>query len=414
MLNRELLRFDQRQGRLTPRFIDPENALLQSLARDLSFIYLSGEGQTRDALSEAAQPLINAARSPMIAKGLNKLLMDRCTFRELPEGLEAYRETIFQAAGRLLRAEGMDDLTAYRQAVASAQPEAPADVDPDQLAGQLHADHPDRQPLVTFDPVEPAELLHRYNLALAQGPLVWADRLTVRIREPDTGKMRRFFHRIKFLQLLAQVTRDAGSRDGFVLELDGPLSLFDLQRKYGIKLALLLPALCDLSAWSLRAEIRMNDHQPATLELSEASALWAPEPRAGGYIPDEFATFAGQFQEKAKGWEILPHPELLELGGQELVVPDFSFRHASGARVHLELFHRWHARQLPLRLKRLDSMKKKLSLVIGVDRHLTKQAELTALLEGSRWFQEHGFAFNQFPPVKRVVEALEGMLLTRS
>lgn len=412
MLNRELLRFDQRQGRLTPRFVDAENQLLRDLARDLTAIYLSSEGQSRDEISEAVAPLINAARSPLIAKGLNKLLMDRCAFREAPEGMEERRLTIFRAAGRLLQSAGMNDLADYRHAVAVAAPHETTGLvsDPDQLAMGLHADHPDRQPLTGFEPIEPEGLLHRYNLALAQGPLFWANRLTVRIVEPDPGKQRRFFRHLKFLQLLARVTRDQEGADGFSLELDGPLSLFDVQRKYGLKLALLLPELCQLRQWRMEAALLLES-RTLTFELSDASGLWAPEPRTGSYLPEEFGQFAEAFKEKISGWAMIPHPEIVALGGQEWVVPDFSFRHASGKVVHLELFHRWHARQLPARLKRLDGPGRHPPLAIGVDRALSRQADLAPLLEASRWFEGHGFPFNQFPPVKRVAECLDGFLV---
>ncbi|MBF0262322.1 MAG: DUF790 family protein [Magnetococcales bacterium] len=412
MLNRELLRFDQRQGRLTPRFVDAGNQLLRDLARDLTGIYLASVGQSRDEIAEAVAPLINAARSPLIAKGLNKLLLDRCTFRETPEGMEEHRLAILRAAGGLLQGAGMNDLAAYRHAVARAVAEkiSGSEADPDQLAMGLHADHPDRQPLTGFEPLEPEGLLHRYNLALAQGPLLWANRLTVGIVEPDPGKQRRFFRQLKFLQLLAQVTRDKEGEGGFSLELDGPLSLFDVQRKYGLKLALLLPELCQLRQWRVQAALELES-RTLTFELSQASGLWAPEPRTGSYLPEEFRQFAEEFAEKISAWKLLSHTEIVTLGGQELVVPDFSFRHASGKVVHLELFHRWHARQLPARLKRLDGPGRHPPLAIGVDRALSKQPALAPLLEGSRWFAEHGFPFNQFPPVKRVAECLEGFKL---
>ncbi|MBF0417458.1 MAG: DUF790 family protein [Magnetococcales bacterium] len=412
MLTRELLRFDQRQGRLTPRFVDARNQLLRDLARDMTAVYLSSEGQSRDEIAEAVAPLINAARSPLIAKGLNKLLGDRCVFREAPEGMEERRLEIFRMAGTLLQSAGMNDLPAYRRAVAHAlDGEGDArEPDPDQLALGLHADHPDRQPLTGFDPLEPEALLHRYNLALAQGPLLWANRLTVHIRDPDPGKQRRFFRHLKFLQLLARLARDKDVEGGFTLELDGPLSLFDVQRKYGIKLALLLPELCQLREWRLQAALLLES-RPLTFELSDASGLWAPEPRTGSYRPEEFEQFAAEFREKISAWEILPEAEILSLGGQELVVPDFSFRHASGMVVHLELFHRWHAGQLPARLKRLDGPGSHPPLALGVDRALGKHPSLVPLLEASCWFQEHGLPFNQFPPVKRVADALKGFLL---
>ncbi|MBF0627257.1 MAG: DUF790 family protein [Magnetococcales bacterium] len=405
MLNRELLRFDRRAGKLHPRFVDTENGHLLDFARDLALVYVAGEGQSREELAETVLPRINGFRAPLVAKGLNKLLLDRCTFRESLEGLEARRMAIFSAAARHLRGEAHNDLEAFRQAVAG---ELDSD-DPDRLALDLHADLPDRQPLIAFDPIEPEALLQRYNMALAQGPLLWSDRLTVQIREADPGRQRRFFQLLKWFQLLATVTRvSGGGAGGFTLELDGPLSLFDVQRKYGIKLASFLPAICGLSHWKLTAVTRL-DGQVATLELDETMGLKSHFSRTAHYVPDEFTTFAAQFRKEVADWVILPHPTLLELGGQELAMPDFTFQHAAGGVVHLELFHRWHAGQLPRRLKRLDASSNPPPLVVGVERGLSRQGELVPLLEQSAWFQAHGLLFNQFPPVKRVVGRLEGL-----
>ncbi|MBF0212867.1 MAG: DUF790 family protein, partial [Magnetococcales bacterium] len=204
MLSREFLRFDRRGGKIIPRFIDPENTLLQEFARDLALLYAASEGQSHEELSEATMPRINAFRAPLVAKGLNKLLLDRCTFRESLEGLQERRLATFQAAAQILKSSRNTDLERFRLAVAQAMESD----DPDQLALELHADLPDRQPLIAFDPIEPEELLHRYNLSMAQGPLFWADRLTLHLREPDAGRQRQFFQHLKWFQLLATITHD--------------------------------------------------------------------------------------------------------------------------------------------------------------------------------------------------------------
>ncbi|MBF0437721.1 MAG: DUF790 family protein [Magnetococcales bacterium] len=404
MLTRELLRYDRREGRLIPRFVDTTTLILQNLVRDLSLVYAAGEGQSREELADAVLPLINSYRSPMIAKGVNKLLLDRCTFRESLEGLEEQRMAIFTTAAKHLRADDRDDLELFRRAVVRDMGRD----DPDQLALDLHADLPVRQPLMAFDSIEPEDLLHRYNMALAQGPLIWSHAMTLYIWESDIGKRRQFFRHLKFFQLLATIVPT--SEKGLRLDLDGPLSLFDVTRKYGIKLANFLPAVCALSRWKVTAMTRIRNEPAATLELDETSGLKSHYTRTTAYVPDEFTTFAAKFKEEVADWKILTTSPLVELGGQEMAIPDFSFRHKNGITVHLELFHAWHEGHLPRRLARLDGSHKPVFLAVGVDRALSKQPALSKLLENSRWFQDHGFVFNQFPPVKRVEKCLDGFL----
>lgn len=47
------------------------------------------------------------------------------------------------------------------------------------MASDIYGDLPDNERLTGWRPLYPAELLHRYNIALVQGLLVYADDLEV-------------------------------------------------------------------------------------------------------------------------------------------------------------------------------------------------------------------------------------------
>jgi hypothetical protein len=71
-----------------------------------------------------------------------------------------------------------------------------------------------------------------------------------------------------------------------------------------------------------------------------------------------------------------------------MCLPDFTFRHASGAEVHLELFHRWHAPALARRVEALRSRPDS-HLVLGVERGLTLDVATREFLDSSPrvlWF----------------------------
>ncbi|MBF0462615.1 MAG: DUF790 family protein [Magnetococcales bacterium] len=430
MLTKDLLRFDQRNNRVYPRFVDSQNRSWQAVAEALALVYASGSGYSREELTELTLPILNAARSPLVAKGLNKLLLDRCTFQETDAELEPFRMTVFTTAAQQLgprvetgettpepTPQGTNNLEKFRHAVAQT-----LGMEPEALSARLYADLPARQCLLTFDPLSPEHLLHRYNMAQAQGPLWWARTLRVETDEPDVGVLRPFFRYIKWFQLLARITRPPAG--GFAIQLDGPLSLFENSRKYGLLLANLLPAVCVLSHWRIRADVEMPvragsfsaaDHGqrsgPAVLELDYTAGLHSHFTHTSAYVPEEFERFAILFSQEVSAWTIQEETALLELDKQEWTVPDFSFRHESGVVVHLELFHRWHAPQLQRRVQAMSHPKRgQFLLAVGVDRFLVKQAAIAAILQESEWYQQHGFAFNAFPPVKRVVDCLDGFL----
>ncbi|MBF0425217.1 MAG: DUF790 family protein [Magnetococcales bacterium] len=405
MLTRDLLRYTVRQGRVHPRFIDVADQGLLALAGELIDLYQTNLGSSLEELSELAQPIINAGRVPLMAKGFNKLLLDRCRFREADGAIAAARLAILERAALLLRAPDMGDLAHYRQQVA-----IPYATDPDQLAASLYADLPIRQPLEAFDPLTPEALLQRYNLAQAQGLLFFAGAITLTLQERRIVRLRRFFQYLRFFRLLFRLERLATG--GYRLELDGPLSLFDGARRYGLQLALTLPAFCDLEQWQMEATLRLPDRAGATqFLLDQESALHSHYARLTGYHPREFQIFVREFREQAPpGWSLAAAADILHPSGQEVWIPDWTFITPDKRRIHVELFHRWHATLLDARLTALEQTADPPPLVLGVDRFLYRDPVRKQRLDHSAWFAKNGFLFNEFPPIERVIKTLTGSL----
>jgi predicted nuclease of restriction endonuclease-like RecB superfamily len=417
VLTKELLRFSFRGGQIMPRLIDRNDRSLRNLAQELLTLYEMSVGQTVEELADMTTPVVNSYRSPLIARGLNKLALDRCEFAAPDPELETRRMTAIRAAAELLRSPHASDLTAYRQQLA-----AQLDTDSDTLSSTLYADLPIRQPLQSFSSCTPESLLDRYNLAQAQGLLFWASAMDVRFTEPDAGRKRQLFRQLRFFRLLTSVQQE--SEHTFALHIDGPISLLQQTQKYGLQLASFLPALCPLRTWWMEARIAMRDQPPATLRIDQSLGLRSHYSQTTEYRPEGIRLFIDLFaQQHAQapdgdgmapdqaGWSLSDDIPLLPFPGGEIVVPDLSFRHTSGQHVHLELFHRWHAAPLIRRLQAMDQGDMApLALAIGVDRALAKDPGITPVLRDSSWYQAHGFEFNDIPPVRRVVACLDGFV----
>lgn len=399
MLTRELLRFTCRRGMIYPRLVDPADGALQQLCGELIAIYQAGLGHNQEELTEWLKPVSAAFPAPILARGLNKLLMDRCRFPPLDDNIAIRRREVFLAATRRLRETTSTDLQAFRQEVADD-----FQADAEAMSEQLFADLPPKRILAAFRPLSPEALLHRYNLAQAQALLWWAERLTADIWEENVVKRRRLWQNLRFCRLLATI--HPLPDQGFRLELDGPLSILLQTRRYGLQLAMFLPVICAMSRWRIEARIHPPERGSGQLILDQESGLRSHR-QLDGYLPEEFQLFAEQFAREGGAWRMEEEIPLLDLGGQEVVIPDFSFRRPRDeAVIHLELFHRWHATALQRRLQqeaRLTSAR----LLLGVDRALSREAAVQPLLAASPHFQRHGLVFHEFPPVKRVLKALE-------
>lgn len=396
MLTRDLLLFRVREGRLRPSFIKRDDPELLAIAEELIAELEHGKGQTRDDIEEALSLRAGAFSRPKIAKGLVKLLLDRALFDEAAEGVAETRWERFQLASKVLRELPPDaTLESYEARLTEALP-APLP----EVREALYIDLPGNRRLLGWEALTPAGLLDRYNLALAQGPLLGARRLTLRARSPELLRVRKLLRWLKFCRLVAEVRRDG---EDWALEVEGPGALLSLQKKYGLQLASFLSVVPVLERWELTAEVEAHARRRAVLVLDHRDPLVSPLPTALGHIPEEVATLAQAFEDAA--WEVDLTPLPRHMGASGLCVPDLTFRHKETKReVALELFHAWHAGALARRLGELRS-RPDAGLLLGVDRALAKGEEREAL-------EAHPqvVLFNGFPSARRMLDRLARLI----
>ena len=296
-------------------------------------------GQTQAELDQACDAVVLEGTNRRLAAGLLKLVKDRCVL-EPEQGVDppALRRAVFTRA------------SAARQAAAAAQVfdrEALMREAADQLGlpaaqleRQLYADLRSAHRLCSFDAISAEGLLEAYDLAQAQAVLLRAVRVTAQVQCTAPGTFRRLFHKLKFHRLL--FTIEQLQPDSYRLVIDGPFGLFQASTKYGLQLALLLPALRECDGWSLQADVLWGKQRaPLTLELAgkrgqgQAAAGASP-------LPDEVATLLRRFEARAGAWSARPCAEVLNLPGVGLCVPDLQFEHQpSGRRVYLEVLGYW-------------------------------------------------------------------------
>jgi hypothetical protein len=388
MLTRELLLFRVQDGKLRPSFVKRGDAGLLALAGELIAEVEAGRGRTRDEVEETLGLRAGAHARPKVARGLVKLLVDRMLFDEPAEGISEARAAAFREAARVLRALPPDaTVEGYEARLAEAFPRPLPE-----LREALYADLPGHRRLLGWEALGALELVDRYNLALAQGPLLQARRLTLRARAPELLRVRKVLRWLKFCRLVAEVRRDG---EDWALEVEGPGAMLALQKKYGLQLATFLSVVPVLERWQLTAAIE-SPRRRVTLVLDDKDPLFTPHTSALGHIPPEVATLAEGFEDADWELDLLPLPR--HMGAAGLCVPDLTFRHRqSGREVALELFHAWHAGPLARRLEELRS-RPDAGLLLGVDRALAKDTQARAELEA----HPQVVLFHGFPSAKKL------------
>lgn len=381
MLTKDLLRYRIRQGEVEPQLLRATPAVVE-LAAALLTHHRAQIGQTQAVLDETAQPVLYRARSLVVARGLRKLVQDACGFAD-PADAAAFRRGALQAAAASL-VQAPETVSAHRQAVAAALA-----ITPRRLTTGLYADLPGAALLEQVPAWSAEELIDRYNLAQVQGLLLRADSLSVELATADPGASRQLLKALRFHRLLCEITR---CRSGLRLEIGGPGSVLDQAARYGLQLALFLPALACAPAWSAQATLRL-ERKRARLRIGADTGLRGSSAYLG-YIPEELRQLEQRLSARLPDWRIEGEPEPLLVPGGEIVVPDFAVVTGAGAAVPVELIHRWHAACLERRLRQLAAGKLP-RLILGVDRAVAKRAAYAGPLAESpcagRIFQFSGF-----------------------
>jgi predicted nuclease of restriction endonuclease-like RecB superfamily len=294
-------------------------------------------GLPRGALLEAWGQVAVAPSENRLARALFKLTVDRCEFDEgvAIDPVELRRE-IFTRAANLRRSSTAEFARAsLLQEIAHGR-----GMDMDAIEEALYADLPTAHILRRTDLPSPEGLLSIYELAQHQAVLLRAVHLHARVFCASASGYRAIFRKLKFHRLLYTLEK-LGRNAGYAIDIDGPFSLFEQTTKYGLKLALALPAIMACETWDVTAELRWGkDRRPLRYHLRGGAT--APDSAPPTELPDEVSALLGELRAQESSWLASPSDAILDLPGIGACVPDLEFVHReSGQRVYLEVLGFW-------------------------------------------------------------------------
>ena len=353
MLTSDLLQTRNHGPYIYPRYIKTEAPRAQALAEQLIAIFGDHQGKTRRELSDALNQYAQDSTDYRIQRGLAKLLRDdRCEFSERSVAPPAeVRERVFGLAREnhpVVLQPDMIHPVSRNDILAEVASEYKTDVE--QLAWAVYADLPDNHILTRFDSPQPEWLLERYNVALAQALLYRCIRMKLSVLRNIPSRYKQLFKFVKFYQLMHTIQGDLDS--GYEIVLDGPVSLFRLSQKYGLKLAVFLPALLLCTRWKMEAEIVAADGERRFFPLDESAGLHSHYRDSTVYDSLLERTFAERFGQIESGWEIEREVAIINLK-DTVFIPDFAFRHADGRTALLEIVGFWRPDYLKRKLMKL-------------------------------------------------------------
>jgi predicted nuclease of restriction endonuclease-like RecB superfamily len=230
------------------------------------------------------------------------------------------------------------------------------DCAPEVVTQGLYADLPENQKLTDFEQLNSTELLNLYNLAQAQALLYRSTQMRLSVETQHPESYRELFAAIKAYRLIHTIK--GSSSAGYEVRLDGPVSIFHHSQKYGIQMAVFLPALLLCKGWRMQAQIAQQnsgssptaaffelDHTQKQLHSHYLSAALSENP-----ISEKLAASWGRVETL---WKLEPSREVIDLG-ESAFIPNYVLRHANGQQFYLEILGFWTPRHLKERLKEFE------------------------------------------------------------
>lgn len=335
MLTAEHVRARVRAGALhLQRLDDAGRARAVAIAEALIAGAAAAVGGSREELEAALRDAPAEARDAKLAAGLAKLVLDRCEVDgEAGEDAPELRRRLFTRAAAARREVAPGE--AFDRARVIAEVAAERGISPEELEERLYADLKAAQRVRGFAPIAPAALVEAWERAQVQAVLLKAARVTFDVEPGGPAAARALFRALKWNRLLFTVAAmDAGR---YRVVVDGPLSLFDSITKYGLQLALALPAFESCASYTLSAELRWGkDRRPLTFAAEGGRGEAAAE--AG--LVDEAAALVTALGRAGGGWTAAVADVVLDLPGVGVCVPDLVLE-KDGARAFVEVLGFW-------------------------------------------------------------------------
>jgi len=337
VISPELVRVRKKNGALSlPKPSADAVLRARALAEQVLLALSSVVNETRSVVEEALNELESAPQEKKLLSALRKLSLDDSVF-DGNAALDApsLRRAVFERAA--LARQDLAIGARFDRDLVLAETAVALGLTPETLEAGLYSDLRSAERLLKPPPYDADGLVARHARAEVQAVLLCSVRVVVDVRCATPDQYRSLFQKLKFRQLLFQMAAREGG--GYRIEIDGPYSLFESVTKYGLELALLLPALEACDSVQLVADLRWGkkrDPLSFSLELSQARSVEPSPPR------DEVQALLDAFAEN-ESWRAELAQEVLELPGIGLCVPDLCFTNlATGELVLCEVLGFWN------------------------------------------------------------------------
>ena len=407
MLPSTLLRIKRRGNKVLPNFasLNYENEFAASLLIDVYEEHVGKTiGELEDSLEDVEDQLEDMGYHPKFIRGLIELL-NRLVETEKPKTKippDIARKTVFAVSSE--RGFAITD-TARIEILSEAARRLNASME--EVVEAFNASYDDSEVITKFDAPHPIDLLRQYNLSLLQTLIFKATSMSL-IANMTGSEAKSLLRMVKRLGLMYIADKENGI---VKLHIDGPASTLTLTRRYGTRMARIIPLILRLRTWRIRSDIyHMKRH--FLMELDERYSNLMPsrppiEETFDSMVEEDFML---KFKTLSSGWEITREPEPL-IAENSIFIPDFALT-KKGLKVYLEIMGFWTPDYIERKIRKLEAIKEPIIIAISKDLACTKKVDetLSSLPEGKVIVFEGKLRLSDIMPILRELEKQRGMI----
>jgi len=366
-------------------------------------------GEPREQYTSLVSVMGETTQERKLARGLAKLVEDGCTFEESSSDIPAQvRSQLFLRSTQARRAATSDAPWDRERVVREACAENTWEEST--VEDLLYADLPGAQRLLSVPEWTAETLADLYDASRLQAVLLRSVEVRVSLTEASPRQLRELFRQLKFRRLLHRSERAA---DGSLcLTIDGPYSLFDSVTKYGLQMALIVPALRAVQSFDLSADLQWGASRARTqfsykYRASKGQAAAEPHARAAESSSDELEQLLRDLAPIRSRFHVQPASSLVDFPGIGLCLPDLTFTDSAGEgrTVHFELLGYWSRDSVWKRVELVEAGLPE-PILFGVNQRLRVSEEvLDADASGAL------YVFRGQPNAKTLLQRIEDLSL---
>lgn len=410
MLPSALLRIKRKGNKVLPNFanLTYENEFAASLLIDVYEEHVGKTiGELEDSLEDVENQLEDMGYHPKFIRGLIELL-NRLVETERPKtkiSPDIARKTVFAVSSE--RGFAITN-TARIEILSEAARRLNASLE--EVIEAFNASYDDSEVITKFNTLHPIDLLKQYNLSLLQTLVFKATSMNL-IANMTGGEAKSLLRMVKKLGLMYMADKENGV---IKLHIDGPASTLTLTRRYGTRLARIIPLILRLRTWRIRADI-YHMKRLFLMEIDERYSSLMPsmppiEETFDSTVEEDFML---KFRALSSGWEIIREPEPL-ITGNSIFIPDFALT-KNELKVYLEIMGFWTPDYIQRKIRKLEATKEPIIIAISKKLACTKNVDqiLTSLPRGKIVIFEDKLRLSDIMPVLRELEGQRGMIMPR-